>query len=103
MAASVRMSGSGELRSDAPALLFRCPSFIVKGEALTRGFAVRSRARPNVYGGLADVVLLTSLSSTCIVVCLAWLIALSTWYVCHYRDFNVEVPCSYTWPLVGPT
>lgn len=75
MAASVRMSGSGELRSDAPALLFRRPPFIVKGQALTRGFVVRSRARPNVYGGLADVVLLTSLSSTCIAVCLAWQIA----------------------------
>jgi hypothetical protein len=54
---------------------FVVPPFIVKGQTLTRGFVVRSRARPNVYGGLADVVLLTSLSSTCIAVCLAWQIA----------------------------
>lgn len=103
MAASVRTSGSGELRSDAPALLFRRPPFIVKGEALTRGLVVRSRARPNVYGGHADVVLLTSLSSMCVAICLVWLIALSTWYARHYRDFGVEVPCSDTWCLVGPT
>jgi hypothetical protein len=50
-----------------------------------------------VYGGLANVALLTLFFGSCVVVCPVWRIAPSTRYAGHCSDFGAMFPCSDAW------